>query len=336
MAKVAVIILNWNGAGMLRRFLPEVIAATDESVAEIVVADNGSTDDSLGVLAREFPGVRVIKFDDNHGFAGGYNLAIDRVESEYTVLLNSDVAASPRWVDTLLAYMEAHPRCAACQPKILSSENRGQFEYAGAAGGYIDRNGYPYCRGRLFGTVEDDLGQYDSPAQCDWASGAALMVRRDLYLKAGGLDARFFAHMEEIDLCWRLRSMGYTVDAVPSAVVYHLGGGSLPMGNPRKTYLNFRNNLLLLYKNLPRKGRGWRLFKRRLLDGVAAAKFLLGGDLAGFKAVVKAHRDYSRLRREYAAEPPIAPAAMEPRPNILTEYYIKRHQKFSQLSQKCS
>ncbi len=332
MKPVAVIILNWNGASMLRRFLPEVLATTDEAVAQVIVADNGSTDDSLRVMADEFPGVEVMALGENYGFAEGYNRAIARVENEYVVLLNSDVATSAGWVNALLHYMEDNPLCAACQPKILYSEDRKMFEYAGASGGFIDRNGYPYCRGRVFSTVEPDCGQYDTAIHVDWATGAALMVRRRLYVEVGGLDPLFFAHMEEIDLCWRFRSAGYTVDAVPSASVYHLGGGSLPAGNPRKTYLNFRNNLLLLYKNLPSRGRGRKIFNRKLLDAIAALKFLLSFDFKNFAAVAKAHRDFDNMKRNYPATPDVEPAAPPRRPNILVEYYLKGHKKYSQIS----
>lgn len=332
--KVSVIILNWNGADMMRRFLPEVIATTDASIAEVIVADNGSSDASLRVLAEEFPKVRVICFSENHGFAGGYNLAIAEVSTPYVVLLNSDVATSAGWCNELLSYMESKPHCGACQPKIMSVADKSKFEYAGASGGFLDRNGYPYCRGRLFDTVEADEGQYDRPIEVDWASGAALMVRREVYETVGGLDADFFAHMEEIDLCWRIRRAGYSVDAVPSAKVYHLGGGALPKGNPRKTYLNFRNNLLLLYKNLPSNRRNAALLRRRLLDTIAWAKFVVSFDFKSAGAVWRAHRDYRRMKRSYsdvfvaAGENPL-----KQRPNILIDYYLRRKKKFSQLRQ---
>lgn len=316
---------------MLRRFLPQVLAATDASVARVVVADNGSTDGSLDVLAREFPAVDVVKFDENYGFAEGYNRAIAAVSEPYVVLLNSDVAASAGWVEALLAHMEANPNCGACQPKILSVDNPDYFEYAGACGGFIDRNGYPFCRGRIFGTLEPDRGQYDAPMSVDWASGAALMVRRGLYIKAGGLDPKFFAHMEEIDLCWRLRSLGFTVDAVPAAKVYHLGGGSLPMGNPRKTYLNFRNNLLLLHKNLPAKDVPAAIRRRKILDGIAAVKFLLSADFKGVKAIFKAHRDFNEMKKEYPLNHHIKENLIINRPNILSEYYLKHNKYFSSI-----
>ncbi len=330
--KVSVIILNWNGAEMMRRFLPEVIATTDSSIAEVIVADNGSTDASLQVLAEEFSGVRVIGFSENYGFAGGYNRAISEVTTPYVVLLNSDVATTEGWCNEMLAYMEAKPRCGACQPKLMSVADHSKFEYAGACGGFLDRNGFPYCRGRLFDTVETDCGQYDTPIEVDWASGAALMVRREAYEKVGGLDPDFFAHMEEIDLCWRMRSAGYSVDVVPLSKVYHLGGGALPMGNPRKTYLNFRNNLLLLYKNLPSNVRKGALLRRRMLDAIAWAKFVALFDFRSAGAVWRAHRDYRRMKSNYSdVFVPNDENPLKSRPNILVDYFFRRKKKFSQL-----
>ncbi|MBQ4368083.1 MAG: glycosyltransferase family 2 protein, partial [Muribaculaceae bacterium] len=250
MKKVAVIILNWNGSTLLRRYLPTVLAGTNPDLADVIVADNGSTDDSRQVLATEFPQVQVLSFDQNLGFAEGYNQAIGKIDHEYTVLLNSDVRTPDGWLDPLLDYMESHPEVGAVQPKLLHDRHDGKrmFEYAGAAGGFIDKHGYPYCRGRIFEYVEDDHGQYDDgPKSVFWATGACLMVRSQLYHDVGGLDKDFFAHMEEIDLCWRIRLAGSDLHMVPASHVYHLGGGSLPQGNPRKTYLNFRNNLLLLH-----------------------------------------------------------------------------------------
>ncbi len=328
MAKISVIILNWNGYNLLKEYLQRVLDATDPELSEVIVADNGSTDGSLDYV--RWLGLRTICFDENHGFAGGYNLALAEVDTPYTVLLNSDVAPCPGWDRALYDYMEAHPRCGACQPKILSWREPERFEYAGAAGGFLDRNGYPYCRGRIFGSVEVDRGQYDDPVEVDWASGAALMVRTALYREVGGLDESFFAHMEEIDLCWRMRLAGWTVAAVPSASVMHLGGGSLPMGNPRKTYLNFRNNLLLLHKNLPDADRARALTRRRLLDTIAWVKSVMTFNFADAKAIVKAHRDYRTM----------APAAklsgawtnlLAGRPNILLKYFLARKTRFSQL-----
>ncbi len=247
------------------------------------------------------------------------------------MLLNSDVETPRGWLGPLYQFLESHPDAAACQPKILSYKERHRFEYAGAAGGYIDRNGYPYCRGRIFDTVEEDKGQYDTPAEVFWATGAALMVRTDLYTLAGGLDERFFAHMEEIDLCWRLRLMGHTLWCVPASHIYHLGGGSLPAANPRKTYLNFRNNLLLLHKNLPAADLRPALLRRRLLDTVAWAKFILTLDFPNASAILRAHRDFRRMRRHYTAHPAVNLLTSTPRPDILISYFIRRKRLYSQL-----
>lgn len=330
---VAVIILNWNGSSLLREFLPQVIAATDRSVARIIVADNGSTDDSRELLEREFPEVECLFFEENHGFAGGYNLALDLTDCKYTVLLNSDVATAPGWVGKLRDFMESHDDVGACQPKILSYADSDKFEYAGAAGGFIDRNGYPYCRGRIFSTCESDHGQYDSDIDVFWASGACLMVRSELYRRLGGLDTAFFAHMEEIDLCWRIRLAGYRVCAVSDAAVYHLGGGSLPDTNPRKVYLNFRNNLLMLHKNLPDKVRRRKLFVRRLLDTLAFFKYAATFKFAFASAIVKAHRDFARMRKKYTEHPEVNLLDVLPgcKINILTSYYLRGRRYWSQL-----
>lgn len=301
--RVAVIILNWNGAKLLREYLPEVIANTPANLARIIVADNGSTDDSLSLLAREFPSVEVIQFPENYGFAEGYNRALDATRYPITVLLNSDAAPAPDWITPLTDYLDAHPDVAAVQPKLRARLQPHMFEYAGAAGGFIDRNGYPYCRGRIFDVCEPDNGQYDTPCQIFWASGAALTVRTDLYLACGGLDPKFFAHMEEIDLCCRVIRAGKRVCAISDSMVFHLGGASLEQGNPKKTYLNFRNNLLLLHKNLPRGEGRRKLFWRRLADSLAFGMYLIKGDIPNAKAVIKAHGDFRRMRRQYTDLP---------------------------------
>ena len=327
MKQVAVIILNWNGAKLLRHYLPTVIAGTDDTIADVIVADNGSTDESLQVLEQEFPQINVIRFDKNHGFAEGYNLAIAQTMYPYTVMLNSDVRTPQGWLNPLLDFMEAHPQVGAVMPKLLHDREDGKpmFEYAGAAGGYIDCHGYPYCRGRIFEYVEQDMGQYDDgPKSVFWATGACLMVRSRLYQDVGGLDKDFFAHMEEIDLCWRIRLAGNDLMMVPTSHVYHLGGGSLPQGNPRKTYLNFRNNLLLLHKNLP-IGEGKKLLLvRRLMDtlafGMALAKFHFGDA----RAIVRAHRDFRRMRSRYTSQPDVnlLKRLPEERVNIITAHYL--------------
>ncbi len=333
---LAIVIINWNGADMLRRFLPSVIEHSPE--AEVVVADNGSDDDSLKLLSDLFPEIRTIALDRNYGFAEGYNKAIALVDSDLCLLLNNDVRVEEGWLKPMLDYMEAHPEVAACQPKIRQECAPDMLEYAGACGGYIDKLGFPFCRGRILNTVERDEGQYDSIASVTWATGAALLIRRNIYLEAGGLDARFFAHQEEIDLCWRLRSRGYNLVCIPQSIVYHVGGGTLTKENPRKAYLNFRNNLLLLYKNLP-KVRFHSVMRRRyLLDAAAALHFLVGGQWAACKAVLKAHIDFRRIRKDFKKDrnanltAAVVPADEILSPiNLLWEYYAKRHHTFKEL-----
>jgi len=324
MRPIAVIILNWNGEKLLREFLPAVIANTNPSLARVIVADNGSSDASLQVLRSEFPDVEVFELGENHGFAGGYNRCLEHYKVyPYTVLLNSDVAPRTGWVDHLLDFMEANPAVAACQPKILSHRQPGFFEYAGASGGFIDRNGYPYCRGRIFDAVEQDHGQYDTSIPVFWATGAALMVRTRAFLDAGGLDESFFAHMEEIDLCWRLWLAGHVVAVVPQAVVEHLGGASLPKSDPRKTYLNFRNNLLMMHKNLPPASRGRHIFRRMLLDGIAWLKFAITGHFADAAAIWRAHRDFRRMR-PLCHSISEGPDLLASRPDILLHHFFRR------------
>ncbi|MDE7024776.1 MAG: glycosyltransferase family 2 protein [Paramuribaculum sp.] len=330
---VAVIILNWNGKDLIKRFLPSVIEHTPASIGRVIVADNGSSDGSVEMLRTEFPQVEVIEFSDNHGFAQGYNLAIKETGYRYTVLLNSDVEVRADWLTPLYEYMQSHPKVAAVQPKIMSLQQEGYFEYAGACGGFIDRHGYPYCRGRIFTTIERDNGQYNDPISIFWASGAAFMVRTDVYEQAGGLDPQFFAHMEEIDLCWRIQLLGYSLAVVPQASVYHLGGGSLPASNPRKTYLNFRNSLLMLHKNLPDSSRNSTLLKRRLLDTIAWIKFMLTGNWGNANAILRAHRDFRHMRRTYTTHPTTDLLhTTHTRPNILTQYYLWRHNTYSAIS----
>ena len=302
MKKVAVIILNWNGEKLLREFLPSVIATTDSTIADVIVADNGSTDSSVELLRNEFPQVKVLEFSENYGFAEGYNRAIKETNYPYTILLNSDVATTDGWVNPLYEQMEANPNIGACQPKIRAYTNKSHFEYAGAAGGFIDCNGYPYCRGRIFDSVEEDKGQYDDIIPIFWATGAALMVRSELYLKVGGLDKDFFAHMEEIDLCWRLRTMGRAIVCIAESTAYHLGGATLNQGNPRKTFLNFRNNLLMLYKNLPEDELKSVMRMRWWLDMLAAMQFLAKFDFANFKAVLRANREFRRMKPDFEAD----------------------------------
>lgn len=293
--KCSVIILNWNGAKHLRTYLPSVVNHTPN--ARIIVADNGSTDESLEMLKKDFPSVKTIVLDQNYGFAEGYNRAIEQVDSEYIVLLNSDVEVTENWLEPLLDYMDAHPDIAAVQPKIRSDRQRSFFEHAGAAGGFLNALGYPYCRGRVLWKTEEDHGQYDDIIEVDWTSGACMCVRTQIYKESGGLDAAFFAHMEEIDLCWRMRNKGWRLACIPQSMVYHLGGGALSYDNPRKTYLNHRNNLLMIYKN--KKHPYGVLFVRFFLDYSAAFFYLLQGRWGAFQAVFRARRDYHRMRRAY-------------------------------------
>lgn len=337
MQRIAVVILNWNGEKMLREFLPDVVRYSQG--AEIVVADNASTDGSLPLLEQDFPQVRRIVFDCNHGFAQGYHLALASVQAEYYLLLNNDVQVGPDWLRPMLEYMDAHPQVAACQPKLLCHWDRDRFEYAGACGGYIDAWGYPYCRGRVMGTVEEDKGQYDEPAPLLWATGAALMIRSEAYWQAGGLDGRFFAHQEEIDLCWRLRSRGYEIACVPQSVVWHVGGGTLPKDSPHKTYLNFRNNLLLLYKNLPSDRLEKVMRVRFWLDALASVQFLLTGKWGSFLAVWRGRRDFLRMRPQFAADRQqnleatvVSPVPEQTAVSILWNYYVRGNRTFSAIS----
>ena len=298
--RIAIVILNWNGAAMMRRYLPTVVKYS-AGEATVYVADNASTDDSLLLLEADFPGCKVIKLDRNWGFAEGYNKALAQIEAEYYLLLNSDIEVTHHWLTPLLEFMDAHPEAAACQPKLLSLADRDCFEYAGACGGFIDRYGYSFCRGRIFDTVERDGGQYDYRQEIFWATGAAMMVRSADYWRAGGLDGRFFAHNEEIDLCWRLRLMGRKIFCIPESCVYHVGGGTLPKGNPMKTFLNFRNNLTMLYKCLPEDELRHVMRVRWVLDYVAAVEMLLlKGSLGDFKAVWRARRAFARWKADFA------------------------------------
>ncbi len=342
MLECSVIILNWNGEAMLRRFLPSVIQYTQGEHIEIVVADNGSTDASIDFL-RTQP-VRIIELGENYGFAEGYNRAIAQVEAKYVVLLNSDVEVTAGWLDTLLVYARTHEDVAAIQPKILSwqskedATNNGTseivFEHAGAAGGMIDCLGYPYCRGRFLSHLEVDRGQYDDIVPIFWASGACLLIRREIYLQVGGLDAEFFAHQEEIDLCWRLHCRGYQIMVQPESVVYHVGGGTLGYESPRKTFLNFRNNLLMLYKNLSASKLHWVLFIRFFLDYVAALQMLFSGKWLNTKAVFSARCAFLKMRRRYKSirrdnirnSKVLYPSIISQR-SIIFDYYLFRKRK---------
>lgn len=335
--KVAVVILNYNGRKFLEEFLPNVIANCDPTLAEIVVADNASTDDSLAFMREHFPDIRLIENGSNGGFATGYNLALRQIEAEYYVLLNSDIEVTPQWIEPVIELMDANPQIAACQPKILSYYEKNKFEYAGASGGFIDQYGYPFCRGRVFQNLEEDNGQYDDICEVFWATGACMFVRADLYLKHGGLDDSFFAHMEEIDFCWRMKNLGYRIYCCPQSKVYHIGGGTLPKSSARKTYLNFRNNLSLLYKNLPSNRVFWVIIYRILLDWVAAFKFLFGGGWADFWAVTRAHLAFYRrirsIRKVRKALHNRQVGQMYQR-NIVFESFLRGKKTFSGLDSK--
>ena len=340
MDKIAIVILNWNGATMLRRYLPTVIAHS-QGEAVVYVADNASTDDSLSLLSESFPEVRQILLDKNWGFADGYNKALAQIDAEYYVLLNSDVEVPEGWLVPLSTFMDEHQDVAACQPKLLSVADNDSFEYAGACGGYLDRYGYPFCRGRVFDTVEKDKGQYDEVAEVLWTTGACMMIRSKDYWAVNGLDGRFFAHNEEIDMCWRLRMMGRKLYCLPQSKVFHVGGGTLPKGNPMKTYLNFRNNLTMLYKNLPQKELHYVMRVRWLLDYVAAWQTLiLNRNVGDFCAIYRARRDFMRWRTEFRPErkehqrervEARVPRTLRTNFCLVWQYYARRRKTFAEL-----
>lgn len=332
-SKVAVVILNWNGQKLLQQFLPDVIRHSSKS-AEIIVADNGSTDDSLTLLKKEFPTVRLIQIGANKGFTGGYNEALKYVDAKYFVLLNSDVEVTPNWIEPIVQLMDSDETIGACQPKILSYYDKQSFEYAGSGGGFLDSLGYPFCRGRIFNSLEKDTHQYDDTIPVFWATGACMFVRSDVYKKLGGLDEQFFAHMEEIDLCWRMQLNNFKVYYCGSSCVFHVGGGTLAKNNPRKTYLNFRNNLLMIYKNAG-KDRNAILRKRRIFDFLAAIKFLITNGRKDAIAVYDAHKDFNRLRQNYPTNIAENPLLIAPLPiyngSIIWDYYICKRKKYTSL-----
>lgn len=335
-----VVILNWNGAHFFADFLPGVVR-TCEGLADVVVADNASSDVSVELLRRDFPSVRLLCMDTNHGFAQGYNLALRWVDQvlapQFYVLLNSDVQVAEGWLSPLLDRLAQSPCNVACMPKLHAHHAPHFFEYAGAAGGYLDSLGYPYCRGRILGTLEEDTGQYDTPELVDWASGACLAIRAEAYWAAGGLCAGFFAHMEEIDLCWRLRRMGGNLWVEPRAEVLHVGGGALPNDSPRKLYLNYRNSLYMLRRNLPRRVCSILIFSRMCMDGLSAIVYLVQGQREKFLAVIRAHRDYWRTRRQYPHQPVVREfseggrTTRRPFRLIVWDYYVRRRRRFQDL-----
>jgi len=337
--KTAIVILNWNGEKLFEKFLTSVIRNSESDTTEIYVADNGSTDNSIEYLKSNFPSVKCIELKQNYGFAEGYNRALQQIEADYYVLLNSDVEVTPHWMDKCIGLLEENDRIAAVQPKILSFKKPHLFEYAGAAGGFIDLFGYPFCRGRILNQMEPDIVQYNTTTQIFWASGACMFVRASAFNKAGGFDNDFWAHMEEIDLCWRLKSQGHEIWYQPDSVVFHLGGGTLSYGSPQKVYLNFRNNLYMLFKNLPRKYFKRIFLTRLVLDGIAALKFLAGFYFKSFWSVVKAHvefyRNFSQLlakRRNLQSKIKIEDHNEIYPKSIMWKFFIQKKRKFSSLN----
>lgn len=338
MFKTAIVILNWNGLRWLQKFLGVAVSCSTDQETVVYVADNGSTDGSSEWVKGSFRNVRIIKLEKNHGFADGYNLALSQIEAKYYVLLNSDVEVTSGWLKPLIRYMDDNPDVGSCQPKIMAYQNRKYFEYAGAAGGFIDKFGYTFCRGRIFSHIEKDIGQYDNIADIFWSTGACMVVRAEVWRRCGGFDGDFFAHMEEIDFCWRLHKAGYRVVCVPDSIVYHVGGGMLPYESEFKTYLNFRNNLFMLHKNLPDIGLGSAMLIRRALDGLAALMFLLKGKFRNVKAVWNAHRDYYNslddLKRKRALNREMTvsyPGNLIYNRSIIFQYYIGNRKTFSRL-----
>lgn len=338
MDKVAIVILNWNGQAMLEKYMPSVLQYSKDE-ATVYVADNASTDQSMEMLRQHFPGVKLIQLEKNWGFAEGYNKALKQVDAEYYLLLNSDIEVTHHWLTPMTEYLDNHPDVAACQPKLLSIFDKDRFEYAGASGGYLDHLGYPFCRGRIFETVEEDNGQYDYATDILWATGAALMIRSKDYWEAGGLDGRFFAHNEEIDLCWRLRIRGRRIVCLPESYVYHVGGGTLPKGNPMKTFLNFRNNLTMLYKCLPEENLKRVMRWRWWLDYLAAWEMLiLKRNVGDFKAIYRARRAFKRWRKDFEADRKEIQASRVTKEiperrafSLLWQYYVKGRKTFAQL-----
>ena len=338
MIKTSVVILNWNGAKLLQQFLPTVLIHTQTEDCEVVVADNNSSDNSVEVMRQHFPEVKLIQLDKNYGFAEGYNRALQQVHSQYVVLLNSDVETSPNWLKPMLQHLERNPETVAVQPKILSYADKSKFEYAGAAGGFIDRYGYPYCRGRILHELEEDRGQYDKPMHVFWASGACLCMRRADYMEAGGLDDDFFAHMEEIDLCWRLLARGKKIVCLPQSTVYHVGGASLDSESPRKVHLNFRNNLLMIYKNAPLRNLVEVLLVRTVLDTAAAAHFLVQRKWKHAEAVANAYSDFFKMspafkykRKENMQKSVQTNIPQQYKGSMLFDFYFRKRRTFGEL-----
>jgi GT2 family glycosyltransferase len=336
-SKTAVVLLNWNGIHLLKQFLPEVIACS--SGASIVVADNASNDGSVAMLKSDFPDVRIIEIASNKGFTGGYNEALQQIDAEFYVLLNTDVQVTPGWIEPMEAWFDEDPKIGAIQPKIRAFKQRTHFEYAGASGGYLDRLGFPFCRGRIFESLEPDEGQYDDQREVFWASGACMFVRSTVFHECEGFDEAFFAHMEEIDLCWRMKNRGYRIMVEPRSLVFHIGGGTLDKGNWRKTYLNFRNNLELIYKNIEDHYLLRSLFMRMLLDGIAAFKFLISNGYMHFWAILRAHLHFYRMIPQIRQKRKLLKQKINNRnsvgvytSSVVADYFLRKKKKFSQLN----
>lgn len=335
MAKVAVVILNWNGKKFLQQFLHSVTTHVYNSYTEIWVADNGSTDTSIAFLQENFPQVKLICLDKNYGFTGGYNKALAKIEAEYYILLNSDVEVRSSWIEPIIERMDTNSNIAAAAPKILSWHEQTKFEYAGASGGYIDRLGYPFCRGRVISNIETDFGQYNNEASIFWASGACMFVRAKVFHELGGFDDIFFAHMEEIDLCWRMKNAGYDIRCFPQSAVYHVGGGTLPNESPQKTYLNYRNNLLLLHKNLPKQKHRTVLTIRFFFDIASAFLFVLQKKIKLSKSVLKAYKDFFKLKKNYRLDYSTAKDHPEIlRSSIILSFFLLKRRKYAEITKK--
>lgn len=338
MKRIAIVILNWNGRKLLEQFLPYIYKYTSLNEVDVIVADNGSTDDSVSYLQESHPQIIIQKLGANYGFSDGYNKALLHLEYEYVVLLNSDVEVSKDWLNKAIDYLDSNKDVSALQPKILSYRDKDSFEYAGACGGFIDKYGYPFCRGRVLNTVEKDFGQYDETVPVFWATGACLIIRLDDYKRVGGLDSGFFAHQEEIDLCWRLNARGKRIICLPQSFVYHVGGATLNKSNPQKTYLNFRNNLLMIYKNIPQKHYNTIMIVRFFLDYLSALNFLIKGQFKDSISVWKARKDFHKLRKQYKLirEENLGKTRVEmPKTilplSIIRQYYFNNKKKYNQL-----
>lgn len=327
MKKIAVVVLNWNGVSLLEKFLPSIIEFSPE--ATIYLADNASTDNSVEFVKSNFPSVKIIENSGNYGYAKGYNEALTLVEEEFYALVNSDIEVTKDWLKPILRKFENEPKTAILQPKILDFKNKQFFEYAGAAGGFIDKYGFPFCRGRIFDSLEKDSGQYDDNCEIFWASGACFFIRKSVFRELKGFDSDFFAHQEEIDLCWRVFNKGYTTKYLWESTVYHVGGATLQQGNPKKTYLNFRNSLYMMLKNLPKKALFSRLFMRMVLDGLAGVQFLLKGKFSHFMAILKAHYSfYQFIFKNYKKRDSLQSTDYYKLKSIVFEHFVKKMVKF--------